>query len=83
MRSTSRLARYKHYICIQPFFSSVRRVQSRGFFDYIAETSKTTGQAQTQTTKKTEAFSWEFLDYFKKHEPEKAAEFERDAAKSK
>jgi len=70
MRSTSRLA---------------RRVQSRGFFDYIAETSKTPAQAKTtqSTTRKTEAFTWEFLDYFKKHEPEKAAEFEKDAAKSK
>jgi len=75
MLSTSRLA--SRTLC-------ANRAQSRGFFDYIAETSKSTqdGAAQTQTKKKqATSFSWEFLDYFKKHEPEKAAEYESDHAR--
>jgi len=76
MLSTSRLA--SRTMC-------ANRVQNRAFFDYIAETSKTksSSEAAPQATKKTEAFSWEFLDYFKKHEPEKAAEYEKDHARAK
>jgi len=77
MLSTSRLA--SRTIC------AGNRVQSRAFFDYIAETSQASSDtAKTQTSrKKTEAFSWEFLDYFKKHEPEKAADYDRDHARAK
>jgi len=59
--------------------------QNRPFFDFIAETSKPkTSEAQTQTSKKAEgAFSWDFLDYLKKHEPDKAAEYERDLSRAK
>lgn len=61
------------------------RVQSRGFFDYLAEVNKTKGGAAATSTKskQDEAFSWEFLEYFKKHEPEKAAEYEADQKKAK
>lgn len=57
-----------------------QRAQSRGFFDYLAEVSKPTSQTTTTTTK-TESFSWEFLDYFRTHEPDKAADFEAEQKK--
>jgi len=54
------------------------RPQARGFFDYLAEVNKPTSKVSTSQTTTTTSFSWEFLDYFKKHEPEKAAEYEGD-----
>jgi len=76
MLSTTRLA--SRALCAN------RVQQSRGFFDFIAETSKSKTDAQTQTSRKNEgAFGWDFLDYLRKHEPEKAAEYEKDHAKAK
>jgi len=60
---------------------SVHKAQCRGFFDYIAEVSKPSAEAATTTTTTETTFSWEFLDYFRKHEPEKAAEYEKMQAK--
>jgi len=58
------------------------RPQVRSFFDYLAEVNKPTSKVSTSQTTTTTTFSWEFLDYFKKHEPEKAAEYEGDQKKA-
>lgn len=49
-------------------------------FDYLAETSKPAG-TPSATAQSKQPFSWDFIDYFKKHEPEKAAEYENDQKK--
>jgi len=63
---------------------AISRVQSRGFFDFIAETKRSTGGGVSVSDKKaaTESFSWEFLDYFTKYEPERAADFQKEQAQS-
>jgi len=61
------------------------RVQSRSFFDYLAELQRQNNPNQTTTTTQQErstSFTWEFLEYFKKHEPEKAADYEKDKSKA-
>lgn len=62
--------------------SALNRTQARTFFDYLAETSKPAQGAKTQSVQSGGQFSWDFLDYFKKHEPEKAAEYEKDYNKA-
>jgi len=57
----------------------VTRVQTRSFFDFLAEVNRSkTGTVKVTETIKEESFTWGFLDYFKKHEPERAAEFLKD-----
>lgn len=63
----------------------VNRLQTRSFIDYLAYLkSKSSGvEHTTQTKKKQAAFSWDFVDYFRKQEPEKAADFEAQQKSSK
>lgn len=57
---------------------TLRVLQARGFFDHLGEISKPTSKKTTSQTTTTTSFSWEFIDYFNKHEPEKAAEYAGD-----
>jgi len=57
---------------------ALNRTQTRTFFDYLAEVSKPATGAKVTQSDASAQFSWDFLDYFKKHEPEKAAEYEKD-----
>lgn len=53
------------------------RMQVRTFFDYLKEVNKDSAAATTSSAQKVgESFSWDFVDYFRKQEPEKAVEFE-------
>lgn len=75
MLSTARIS--NRTIC-----AASRGAQSRGFFDYVGATSKSSGGGEVRTSRRTDqTFSWEFLDYFRKHEPEKSAEYEKEQNK--
>lgn len=54
------------------------RMQVRSFFDYMKEVNaKSAGAVSgTQQEKPETSFNWDFVDYFRKQEPEKAVEFE-------
>lgn len=63
--------------------SIVYRAQTRTIFDYLAELqSQKSGGPSPSATKAKQKFTWDFVDYFKKQEPEKAEEFEREKAQT-
>lgn len=61
---------------------SLNRGQTRQLVDYLAAIQKPTTGAGASTQSVSDRFTWEFLDYYKKHEPEKAAEYEKEYQKS-
>jgi len=54
------------------------RMQVRSFFDYLKEANQKSSGAVSgsQEEKLDSSFNWDFVDYFRKQEPEKAVEFE-------
>lgn len=63
--------------------SIVHRAQTRTIFDYLAELQREkTGAPRVASSKSNKKFTWDFVDYFKKQEPEKAAEFESEKAQT-
>jgi len=54
------------------------RMQVRGFFDYLKEVNQKSSGVATgeKQNKDSGSFNWDFVDYFRKQEPEKAVEFE-------
>jgi len=67
---------------IQPV---VQRANTRGFFDFVAESKRSTGEGLSVAdsfTATESSFSWDFLDYFKKYEPERGADFQKEQHQS-